>query len=62
VLTEAINLYRTSGYMEVAAFNDEPYAHHWFEMRLAPSSIEHDPDRKRWCAVPLCRHESSTCY
>ena len=32
-LEEAIHLYRTSGYSEVAAFNDEPYAHHWFEKR-----------------------------
>jgi len=30
-LTEAISLYRAAGYREVAAFNDEPYAHHWFE-------------------------------
>jgi DNA-binding MarR family transcriptional regulator/GNAT superfamily N-acetyltransferase len=34
-LTEAIALYRDSGYLEVASFNDEPYAHHWFEKRLA---------------------------
>lgn len=34
-LREAISLYRTSGYREVAPFNDEPYAHHWFEKRLA---------------------------
>jgi DNA-binding MarR family transcriptional regulator/GNAT superfamily N-acetyltransferase len=33
-LTEAIALYRSSGYTEVAPFNDEPYAHHWFEKRL----------------------------
>jgi DNA-binding MarR family transcriptional regulator/N-acetylglutamate synthase-like GNAT family acetyltransferase len=33
-LIEAISLYRGSGYVEVAAFNDEPYAHHWFEKRL----------------------------
>jgi DNA-binding MarR family transcriptional regulator/GNAT superfamily N-acetyltransferase len=33
-LKEAIQLYRTSGYREVPAFNDEPYAHHWFEKRL----------------------------
>ncbi|HEU0002740.1 MAG TPA: helix-turn-helix domain-containing GNAT family N-acetyltransferase [Ktedonobacteraceae bacterium] len=33
-LVEAIELYRHSGYQEVAAFNDEPYAHHWFEKRL----------------------------
>ena len=33
-LTEAIGLYRSAGYEEVDAFNDEPYAHHWFEKRL----------------------------
>jgi DNA-binding MarR family transcriptional regulator/GNAT superfamily N-acetyltransferase len=34
-LTEAISLYRSAGYREVDAFNDEPYAHHWFEKQLA---------------------------
>jgi len=33
-LTEAQALYRSSGYVEVPAFNDELYAHHWFEKRL----------------------------
>ncbi len=33
-LTEAIALYRSAGYREVPAFNDEPYAHHWFEKPL----------------------------
>jgi DNA-binding MarR family transcriptional regulator/GNAT superfamily N-acetyltransferase len=33
-LIEAIELYRRSGYQEVAAFNDEPYAHLWFEKHL----------------------------
>jgi DNA-binding MarR family transcriptional regulator/GNAT superfamily N-acetyltransferase len=33
-LTEAIALYRSAGYLEVEPFNDEPYAHHWFEKRL----------------------------
>jgi DNA-binding MarR family transcriptional regulator/GNAT superfamily N-acetyltransferase len=33
-LREAIRLYRSSGYREVAAFNDDPYADHWFEKRL----------------------------
>jgi hypothetical protein len=28
-------MYRSAGYEEVAAFNDERYAHHWFEKRLA---------------------------
>ena len=33
-LVEAINLYRSAGYVEVPAFSDEPYAHHWFEKQL----------------------------
>ena len=33
-LREAVGLYRSTGYVEVDAFNDEPYAHHWFEKRL----------------------------
>jgi len=33
-LTEAISMYRTAGYQEVPAFNDEPYAHHWFSKAL----------------------------
>ena len=38
-LHEAINLYRASGYREIEAFNDEPYAHHWFEKRLPSKDI-----------------------
>jgi len=34
-LTEAIAMYRASGYVEVEPFNDEVYADHWFEKRLA---------------------------
>jgi DNA-binding MarR family transcriptional regulator/GNAT superfamily N-acetyltransferase len=34
-LKEAQALYRRSGYREVCAFNDEFYAHHWFEKRLS---------------------------
>jgi len=33
-LTEAISLYRRSGFVEVPAFNTEPYGDHWFEKRL----------------------------
>ena len=33
-LGEAIRLYRSAGYIEVAPFNNEPFAHHWFEKRL----------------------------
>ena len=33
-LTEAISMYRSSGYNEVAAFNEEPHATLWFEKAL----------------------------
>jgi ribosomal protein S18 acetylase RimI-like enzyme len=33
-LGEAIALYRSAGYVEIDPFNDEPYAHHWFEKPL----------------------------
>jgi DNA-binding MarR family transcriptional regulator/GNAT superfamily N-acetyltransferase len=33
-LTEAIAMYRASGYVEVDPFNDEVYADHWFEKAL----------------------------
>jgi DNA-binding MarR family transcriptional regulator/GNAT superfamily N-acetyltransferase len=33
-LVEARALYASSGYREVPAFNDESYAHHWFEKDL----------------------------
>ncbi|PRX49464.1 acetyltransferase (GNAT) family protein [Prauserella shujinwangii] len=43
-LGEAIRLYRSAGYREVAAFNDEPYAHHWFEKPVEPTDREgNDP-------------------
>ena len=45
-LVEAIALYRSAGYVEVPAFNDEPFAHHWFEKRL-PIAV--DPDNLRTC-------------
>ncbi|MFG2003713.1 hypothetical protein ACGFNU_31600 [Spirillospora sp. NPDC048911] len=34
-LTEAIGLYRASGYRQVDVFSDDPYADHWFEKALA---------------------------
>ena len=37
-LVEAIALYRSAGYVEVPAFNDEPYADHWFEKLLTSVS------------------------
>jgi ribosomal protein S18 acetylase RimI-like enzyme len=33
-LAEAVAMYRAAGYREVSAFNDEPYADHWFEKRV----------------------------
>jgi DNA-binding MarR family transcriptional regulator/GNAT superfamily N-acetyltransferase len=33
-LFEAITLYRSTGYVEVAPFNAEPFADHWFEKPL----------------------------
>jgi DNA-binding MarR family transcriptional regulator/GNAT superfamily N-acetyltransferase len=33
-LEEAQALYRKCGYLEIAPFNDEPYAHHWFEKAI----------------------------
>ena len=33
-LAEARRLYERAGFVEVTAFNDEPYAHHWYERRL----------------------------
>jgi ribosomal protein S18 acetylase RimI-like enzyme len=38
VLTEAISMYRASGYHEIPPYDDNPYAHHWFEKGLP------DPD------------------
>jgi hypothetical protein len=34
VLGEALALYRSAGWVEVPAFNDEPFADHWFEKAL----------------------------
>jgi DNA-binding MarR family transcriptional regulator/GNAT superfamily N-acetyltransferase len=33
-LREAIGLYKAAGFREVASFNDEPHAHHWFAKSL----------------------------
>jgi DNA-binding MarR family transcriptional regulator/GNAT superfamily N-acetyltransferase len=35
VCTEAIALYRSTGWVEVPPFNAEPFADHWFEKELA---------------------------
>ena len=33
-LTEAVKLYHATGYVEIAPYNDNTYAAHWFEKRL----------------------------
>lgn len=38
-LVEAQQLYRSSGYREVPPFNDEVYAHHWFEKKVTNDEI-----------------------
>jgi GNAT superfamily N-acetyltransferase len=35
VLVEAVALYRASGFIEIAAYNDNPYASFWFAKRLS---------------------------
>jgi hypothetical protein len=42
-LREALKLYRCSGYREIDRYNDNPYAHHWFEKALTDSQ----PSRTR---------------
>jgi DNA-binding MarR family transcriptional regulator/GNAT superfamily N-acetyltransferase len=37
VLSEALALYRSAGWKEVRAFNEEPFADHWLEKALATS-------------------------
>ena len=34
-LDEAKGMYRARGYREIARYNDDPYANHWFEKRLS---------------------------
>jgi DNA-binding MarR family transcriptional regulator/GNAT superfamily N-acetyltransferase len=43
-LPEAIALYRSSGWVEVAPFNEEPFADHWFEKRLARTDAARNPE------------------
>jgi DNA-binding MarR family transcriptional regulator/GNAT superfamily N-acetyltransferase len=35
-LSEAIAMYHRFGYVPIGRYNDNPYAHHWFEKHLAP--------------------------
>ena len=38
-LGEAKAMYRGRGYVEIARYNDDPYAHHWFEKRLTTTPV-----------------------
>lgn len=35
-LADALGMYRRAGYVEIERYNDNPYAHHWFEKVLPP--------------------------
>lgn len=38
VMTEAMLLYRGTGYQEIRPYNRNPYAHHWFHKRIRPTA------------------------
>jgi DNA-binding MarR family transcriptional regulator/GNAT superfamily N-acetyltransferase len=60
-LREARSLYRGAGYREVPAFNDEPYAHHWFEKRkLRPRKRSNRVKRPRGRSGRAGARQSST--
>jgi GNAT superfamily N-acetyltransferase len=42
-LTEARRLYLRNGYREIAAYNANPYAHHWFEKRGLQRKLGRQP-------------------
>jgi DNA-binding MarR family transcriptional regulator/GNAT superfamily N-acetyltransferase len=44
-LVEAVALYRSAGYSEVAPFSAEPYAHHWFEKRIEHHGVARPGER-----------------
>jgi GNAT superfamily N-acetyltransferase len=39
-LTEAISMYRGLGYHDIERYNDNPYAHHWFEKLLGTDATQ----------------------
>ena len=46
-LSEAIAMYRSAGYRQVAAFNDEVHADHWFEKEITSGPTTRRPRRPR---------------
>jgi len=57
-LREAIELYRRAGFVEVAPFNDEPYAHRWFEKTLSPRDVRVGEDMRGNPTLPLTGRRS----
>ena len=55
-LYEAIHLYKRSGYVEVEAFNAEPYAHHWFEKQLVCVEVSSNPVSTGVCHEQDCNY------
>lgn len=55
-LVEAIAMYRSAGYAEIAPFTDEPFAHLWFEKRLSPPT---DPPFARYAGTTRISASSS---
>jgi DNA-binding MarR family transcriptional regulator/ribosomal protein S18 acetylase RimI-like enzyme len=51
-LVEAIAMYRRAGYVEVPPYNDEPYAHHWFEKQLTAPAQRGRSGARRGTARP----------
>lgn len=45
-LTEACALYARNGYREIAPYNTNPYAHHWFEKELPRDGVRCAPRRQ----------------
>jgi GNAT superfamily N-acetyltransferase len=67
-LKEAIEIYCKAGWEEVAPFNDEPHAHHWFEKSLSQTASSRPrrscggdgPTVAAWQLIPG-RSTGSTC-
>lgn len=55
-LTEARHLYARVGYQEVAPFNDDKYAEHWFAKTVSLSGADHDvPLGRLTCDAVACQ-------
>ena len=57
-LVEAIAMYEHAGFRRVEAFNDEPYAHHWFEKSLSRPQVLELPQLRMSRGPPRPAHRS----